>query len=178
MAYRPKDPLLAIARVVTWFFIVVLGFVAVAMLVAVPFVAFNNALVVGELAKEGVKVGGEVTFVIVLVLLGIAGLMALGVWFLRLLLKIIDSVGEGDPFVPLNAVRLNRMAWISLGGYVASIPIGAMVMWLASVAEDAHADVRTDLDLGGSLLMPLVLFILARVFRLGAAMREDLEGTV
>jgi galactitol-specific phosphotransferase system IIC component len=53
-----------------------------------------------------------------------------------------------------------------------------MVMWLASVAKEAHADVRTDLDLGGSLLLPLVLFILARVFRHGAAMREELEGTV
>ena len=178
MSIRPRDPLLAIARVVTWFFIVVLAFVGVAMLIAAPFVAFNNATVVGELAKEGVKVGSEVTFVIVVMLIAIATLMALAVWFFRLLLRIIDSVGEGDPFAPVNAERLNRMAWISLGGYLASIPIGAMVMWLASVAEEAHAEVHTDLDLGGSLLMPLVLFILARVFRLGAAMRDDLEGTV
>ena len=178
MSIRPKDPLLAIARVVTWFFIVVLAIVCLAMLVAAPIVAFNNAAVIGELSKEGVKVGSEVTFVIVMVLLGIAGLMALAVWFLRLLLRIVDSVGEGDPFAPVNAVRLNRMAWLSLGGYLAAIPVGAMVMWLASVAKEAHADVQTDLDLGGSLLLPLVLFILARVFRHGAAMREELEGTV
>ncbi|MGX7951508.1 DUF2975 domain-containing protein [Tsuneonella sp. HG249] len=178
MTIRPKDPLLAIARVLTWFFIIVLGFVGAAMLVATPFVAFNNATVVAELVKEGVQVGSEVTFVIVMVLLAVAGLMALAIWFLRLLLRIIDSVGEGDPFAPINAVRLNRMAWISLGAYVATLPVGAMVMWLASVAKEAHADVSTDFDLGGSLLMPLVLFILARVFRLGAAMREDLEGTV
>ena len=178
MSIRPRDPLLTIARIVTWFFIAVLGFAAAAILVAVPFVAFNNATIIGALADEGVKVGSEVTFVIVVTLLGISALLALGVWFLRLLLRIIDSVGEGDPFVPANAVRLNRMAWISLGGYLASIPVGAMVLWLASVAEDAHADVQGDFDIGGSLLLPLVLFILARVFRLGAAMREDLEGTV
>ena len=52
MSIRPKDPLLAIARVVTWFFIVVLAFVALAMLVAAPVVAFNNATVIGELGKE------------------------------------------------------------------------------------------------------------------------------
>lgn len=178
MSIRPKDPLLAIARVVTWFFIAVLAIVAIAMLVAAPVAAFNNATIIAELAKEGVEVGSEVTFVIVMVLLGVAALMALAVWFLTLLLRIIDSVGEGDPFAPANAVRLNRMAWISLGGYLGSIPVGAMVMWLASVAREANADVSADLDLGGSLLLPLVLFILARVFRHGAAMREDLEGTV
>lgn len=178
MAIRPKDPLLTVARVVVWFFIVVIAAAAAAMVVAAPFVAINNSTVIAELAKEGVKVGSEVTFVIVFVLLGVAGLLALAIWFFRLLLRIIDSVGQGDPFAPVNAVRLNRMAWISLAGYVASIPVGAMVMWLASLAREAHANVDTNLDLGSSLLLPLVLFILARVFRHGAAMREDLEGTV
>ena len=178
MSIRPRDPLLAVARVVTWFFIAVLAFAGAAMLIAAPVVAFNNSTVIAELAKEGVHVGSEVTFVAVVVLLGVAVLMGLAVWFLRLLLKLIDSVGEGDPFAPINAVRLNRMAWLSLAGYVGAIPVAAMIMWLASVAREAHAEVQSDFDLGGSLLLPLVLFILARVFRHGAAMREDLEGTV
>lgn len=178
MAIRSRDPLLAVARVLTWFFIVVLGLVGIGMLAFAPFVAFNNAAIIAELFEEGVKAGSEVTFVMVMVLLGIAGLMALAVWFFRLLLKIIDSVEVGDPFAPVNATRLNRMAWISLGGYFASIPVGAAVMWLSSIAKEADVEVQADLDLGGSLLLPLVLFILARVFRLGAAMREDLEGTV
>ena len=43
MSIHPRDPLLTIARIVTWFFIAVIGFAAAAILVAVPFVAFNNA---------------------------------------------------------------------------------------------------------------------------------------
>ncbi len=178
MDIRPRDPLLTVARVIVWFFIVVFAFVALAMVVAIPLVAFNNATIVVELAEKGVKVGGEVTLVIALVLSGIAALMGLAVWFFRLLLRIIDSVGEGDPFAPVNAERLNRMAWISLAGYFATWPIGALVMWLARLAQDAGEHVDADIDIGGSLLLSLILFILARVFRLGAAMREDLEGTV
>ena len=41
------------------------------------------------------------------------------------------------------------------------------------------ADLRADFGFsGGGLLLMLVLFILARVFRRGAEMREELEGTV
>jgi hypothetical protein len=175
---RLNDPLLAIARVVTWFLLIVLAFVGVAMIVAAPVVALNHNEVLAEFAGKGVAAGPQFTAAVVAVLLGIAALMGLAVWFLRLLLRIIDSVGEGDPFAPVNAVRLNRMAWISLAGYFGSLPLAALVVWLARFAEQAGEHVSADFDMGGSLLLPLVLFILARVFRHGAAMREDLEGTV
>lgn len=175
---RLNDPLLAIARVVTWFLLIVLAFAGIVVLIAAPAVALNRADVLAEFAAKGVTTGSQIIATIVVVLLGVAALMGLAVWFLRLLLKIIDSVGDGDPFAPVNAVRLNRMAWISLAGYLGSIPLGALVMWLARYAKDVGEHVNADFDLGASLLLPLVLFILARVFRHGAAMREDLEGTV
>lgn len=175
---RLNDPLLAIARVVTWFLLIVLVFAGVVVLIAAPAVALNRADVLAEFAAKGMTTGSQIIAAIVVLLLGVAALMGLAVWFLRLLLKIIDSVGEGDPFAPVNAVRLNRMAWISLAGYLGSIPLGALVMWLARYARDVGEHVNADFDLGASLLLSLVLFILARVFRHGAAMREDLEGTV
>ncbi|MGN6497196.1 MAG: DUF2975 domain-containing protein, partial [Tsuneonella sp.] len=175
---RLNDPLLAIARVVTWFLLIVLAFAGIVVLIAAPAVALNRADVLAEFAAKGVTTGSQIIATIVVLLLAVAALMGLAVWFLRLLLKIIDSVGDGDPFAPVNAVRLNRMAWISLAGYLGSIPLGALVMWLARYARDVGEHVNADFDLGASLLLPLVLFILARVFRHGAAMREDLEGTV
>ncbi len=178
MDIRPRDPLLTIARVLCWFFIAVFAVVTLAMTAAIPLVAFNNASIVAELADNGVQVGGQATLAIILVLLGVAALMALAIWFFWLLLKIIDSVGEGDPFAPANAERLNRMAWISLGGYFATWPLGALMVWLGEIARKAGENVDVDLDIGGGLLLSLVLFILARVFRHGAAMRDDLEGTV
>ena len=44
-------------------------------------------------------------------------------------------------------------------------------------ADAASISVDADFSTNG-LLLALVLFILARVFRTGAKMREDLEGTV
>ena len=47
--------------------------------------------------------------------------------------------------------------------------------YLASQFKDATSDFGITLD---GILLAVILFILARVFRQGAAMREDLEGTV
>jgi hypothetical protein len=100
--------------------------------------------------------------------------------FLLELGGIVKSVERGDPFEPANADRLSRMGWIAVAGYAIATVIGSIAAWIKSVAGEAgnHIDVDdVGLD-GGGILLILVLFILARVFRHGAAMREDLEGTV
>jgi len=98
----------------------------------------------------------------------------------QLLKRIVDTVGEGDPFVPENARRLTQMAWLSLGVQLAALPIGAIGLWIEEVTEGkGGADITVDSGLSGNgLLLMLILFILARVFRQGAAMRAELEGTV
>jgi hypothetical protein len=91
---------------------------------------------------------------------------------------IIESVGEGDPFIPVNAQRLNVMAWLLLTVEILAVLVGAMRVQLANstgMAMDSPSYRIYDLD---GLLMVITLFILARVFRHGAAMRADLEGTV
>ena len=178
-----RDLLLTAARLLLMFFIAVLSFAAGAIVLALPLVIGFQGRVLAELTKKGVEAGPEVIGAILILLAGVAALLALGVYFLVLLRRIVLSVGDGDPFIPENAERLSRMGWTVLVGQVASIPVGAMVLWIASLIEDstddAVAGLRADFGFSGSgLLLMLVLFILARVFRRGAEMREELEGTV
>ena len=176
-----KDPLLAAARILLVFFIAVLGFAAAAVTIAAPIVLYMQDTVVAEFAAEGVSNAARIFPALSIVMLAIAALLALGVYFLVLLRRIVNSVGEGDPFVPVNAARLERMGWTVLAGQVLSIPIGRAVLWIATIVaeDDDHVHVGDDFGFSGSgLLLMLVLFILARVFRRGAEMREELEGTV
>lgn len=113
--------------------------------------------------------------------IAVAVTLALFVFFGNLR-KIINTVEGGDPFEAANAQRLTTMAWLLLGIHLAYwVPMLATISvervsvngYSPSVQGftfDAH-------DLPG-VIMVLVLFILARVFRHGAAMRDDLEGTV
>jgi len=92
---------------------------------------------------------------------------------------LIDSASKGDPFIPDNARRLNAMAWLLLGSQVLTVIVGELRVFAVSLI-DPQSENTFDIsptDLAGFLII-LVLFILARVFRHGAAMREDLEGTV
>ena len=109
------------------------------------------------------------------------GLAAWALWlsarFLKHLVDIIITVGEGDPFVGANAERLQSMAKICL--VIFALSVIATLGAVAYIALDLPMEGTFEFDVSlESLLLALVLFILARVFRHGAAMREDLEGTV
>lgn len=98
-------------------------------------------------------------------------LLALYGWFLRILWQMVDTVAGGSPFLAVNADRLTRMAWLALLLQVVS------VIETLLVTSDAISPLVSQRG-WGSLLLALTLFVLARVFRQGTAMREDLEGTV
>jgi hypothetical protein len=54
-----------------------------------------------------------------------------------------------------------------------------MALWLSEHIKADKADLDINIGFSGSgLVLMLVLFILSRIFRHGAAMREELEGTV
>ena len=91
------------------------------------------------------------------------------------LLRIVETVRRGDPFVRANAYRLNAIAWALLALQVLSIVIGAIGKSIASKQFPLHLD--AGLSVSGCLAVVLA-FVLARVFAQGALMREDLEGTV
>ena len=186
MALKPKDPLLAVARLCTTALMMLCAVCTVALMIAglvlvlLPTVlhdAMANSqahaqagdaaalLTPAQLATEGG------------IVLLIAAMLAAGFQFARLLRRIIDSVGAGDPFVPINATRLAQMGWLLVVSELITLPIGALAEWLGK--RDQAGDLTADIDLSvSSLFVALVLFILARVFREGARMRSDLEGTV
>jgi hypothetical protein len=91
------------------------------------------------------------------------------------LLRIVETVGRGDPFVAANAYRLNAIAWALLALQLLSIVIGGIGKAIASKEFPLHLDAGFSIS---GWLAVILTFVLARVFAEGTLMREDLEGTV
>ena len=108
-------------------------------------------------------------------LLGIlAAILAVAAYVLRQLQALVASAAS-DPFIPANAVRLRRIGWALVATQALAFPLG----WVASsiaVSTSKFANMG-GLDLQGILAI-LLAFVLAAVFERGAAMRDELEGTV
>lgn len=91
------------------------------------------------------------------------------------LLEIVESVGDGKAFVSENAVRLQAIAWTLLALQLLHLAVGGIVAFLEAAGE--NFDIDWDFAFTPWLAI-LLLFVLARVFEQGVAMREELEGTV
>jgi len=91
------------------------------------------------------------------------------------LLRMVETVSRGDPFIRANAYRLNAIAWALCGLQLLSIVIGAIGKSIASKQFPLHLDAGFSVS---GWLAVILTFVLARVFAEGALMREDLEGTV
>lgn len=87
---------------------------------------------------------------------------------------IVDSVAAGAAFSIANAGRLRTIAWALLATQAIDLVWG-LVAVQASEASGEYLGWSFALT---GWLAALMLFILARVFRDGARMREELEGTV
>ena len=91
------------------------------------------------------------------------------------LLAIVETVSVGDPFVSVNATRLQAIAWTILALEILHLVVGAVAK---AASTEAHPlDIGQDFSVTRWLAV-LLCFVLARVFEHGARMREDLEGTV
>jgi hypothetical protein len=176
MARIIKDPLLTASRIIITVVMVALALVGALLVMCASYIAIDPSGLTVELLKEGIA-HPDHNVVVAIIAVMLLALIPIGMilLFLHLLRLIIDSVGIGDPFVPDNAVRLSRMAWLAVGVQLASIPIGAIGAWLAQHVKDADIDIGVSME---GIALALILFILARVFRRGAEMREELEGTV
>jgi Protein of unknown function (DUF2975) len=91
------------------------------------------------------------------------------------LLRMVETVSRGDPFVAANAYRLQAIAWALLALQILSIVIGGIGKGIASPQFPLHLDAGFSVN---GWLAVILTFVLARVFAEGALMREDLEGTV
>lgn len=181
MPNRATDPLLLAGKILALLLQAAMVVGGVALFAGTIIVFLYRDRAVAEYAAEiGDPSATFPVFALIgVMLIGLAIVGLLFVFFGRLR-RIIASVGEGDPFEPANADRLSLMAWLMLAVQILLLPAIALGEWLAGYAdelEDANITVDGGMDLTGMLLV-VILFILARVFRHGAAMREDLEGTV
>ena len=176
MTRARRDPLLATVRAVLSVAMIGAVLVSTALLATIPLVLLWPAPVLAELSR---RAGGTLPAEFVYAIAGVMALIAvtavLGLLFIRLLRRIIDSVADGDPFIPENAVRLGQMGWLSVAVQLIALPAGALSGWIAYTGHLRYIDVGFSV---GGVVLALILFILARVFRQGAQMRADLEGTV
>lgn len=90
------------------------------------------------------------------------------------LASIVASAGQGDPFVPANAVRLRQVGWALIALQLLDVPCALLARYWPSLGSAAPAG---DISVGG-WLATLIVFVLARAFATGSAMRDDLAGTV
>jgi hypothetical protein len=91
------------------------------------------------------------------------------------LLRMVETVSRGDPFVAANAYRLNAIAWALFALQLLSMVIGAIGKAIASKQFPLHLDAGFSVS---GWLAVVLSFVLARVFAEGTLMRDDLEGTV
>jgi hypothetical protein len=178
MAKTFGDPLLVLARGLTFVLLALTGLAALAFAACLPVALTVPQDVLSLLLRRDIY---EVPPDAVASLAGTIALGALtlvgAAYFLKQLLDIIDSVAAGDPFVPANADRLTRMAWTVLGIQLLAVPLALVQYGLQRVLEPDES-ITTISFADNGLVLAVVLFILARVFRRGTAMRDDLEGTV
>ena len=177
----PNDLLLVAGKALTFFVQAMLALIAAVILIGAPLLIFFEDAIVAEVVASGETIDGPLPVLALLAFSGVAvlAIAMLGAFFGKLR-AIITSVGDGDPFEPANAERLNLMAWLLLGVELAMIPAAGFGLWLSrwfDQTENADITIDVGVDLT-SILMVIILFILARVFKHGAAMREDLEGTI
>ena len=91
------------------------------------------------------------------------------------LLRIVETVRAGDPFVAENASRLQAIAWSVLVLELSRFVVVGIANSVSTPARPVHIDLNFSVT---PWLAVLLLFVLARVFDHGARMREDLAGTV
>lgn len=171
-----RDGLLTVAKWLVRLF-AVLNLLAAAGFALAIALSFPFAGPVG--ARLAAKYGPALDFAAALdalrlaLLLGIAVAAAAHLIFTALL-RILATVEAGDPFGSANARRLQTIGWGLLAIQLTDLCFGALTAWIASLGLEF-------LDWQPSLtgwLATLLLFVLARVFRAGSRMRDDLEGTI
>lgn len=90
------------------------------------------------------------------------------------LLAILRTVDAGDAFVAENGERLRTMGWAMLAIQIFDLGYGYLAV---RVSQSSGEYFGWSFSVGGWLAV-LLVFVLARVWTQGAAMRDELEGTV
>lgn len=102
-----------------------------------------------------------------------AGFVALAStwWILNRLRRIFLAVNQGDAFEPANVGRLQGVGLGLIGVQLSALILAFSAPMEGVTGQDYEADL-------GAWLGILIIFMLAEVFRQGAAMRDDQQMTV
>mgnify|MGYP000902004487 CR=1 FL=1 len=149
-----------------------------AALTALPVVVSTPAWLLGSIEPAVVAAHGDGPHLLLHFcagLLVIVLLLALGLVFLRQLQRFVASIGQRQPFTDGNVRRLRRMAWLMLVMELLSILIGLYATWMGP--PFAWMEIGGGMSITG-LIAVLMLFVMAHVFAVGTAMREDLDRVV
>lgn len=180
MTHAKDDALLKLGKIVALMLqaLCVLGG-GIFLLLIVVVTLWSQGMLPGLIEAEGLPDVARHPLLTALIGLTIMADLTVMFFFFGKMRALIDSASKGDPFIPDNAQRLNAMAWLLLSSQILSVIVGELRVYAVSLINPQSEngfDISPN-DLTGFLIV-LVLFILARVFRHGAAMRDDLEGTV
>jgi hypothetical protein len=103
--------------------------------------------------------------------------LPVGVAIERLLVAlraILRTVQDKEPFVRANAARLRMIGWMLLIVQLADLAYGLTTI----IANRLHIEYLVWQPGCSGWVAVLIAFVLAQVFEHGAAMRDDLDGTV
>lgn len=154
--------------------VMVLGLIA--LLAVTSFGVLSEAEVMEVVRDTGMQMG-QIAMVGSFALL--AGLVCTLLLLFAVILttRIVESAMTGNPFVPENADRLNKIGCLLLGIQVASWFITPALS--AMIPEKVADEINFNFDMSPVGLMGILLiFVLAQIFRHGAKLSSDLEGTV
>jgi len=139
-----------------------------------------TSIVVGDSVMRALTAGSpeaNATLFMGMRLVALLGLCAIPVvhFILSRILAIVDTVSVGNPFVMVNAARLQKIAWAVLALELMHFAVGAIAASVSTAAAPFDIDWKFSPTRWVAVLL---LFVLARVFEQGARMREELKGTV
>jgi len=174
-----KDPLLMAAKIITIIarIVLVIGMIGCGIGMAALAVGAAGWLPENVIVEMGMDHNPAPLWAAALAVFGALVALGLSYEFVKKLAQVIDTVGEGDPFSLANAARITSMAWLALGVQAISFIASLLGNWADTHMEGDNFQWESDFSLTG-IALALVLFILARVFREGARMQIELEGTV
>lgn len=165
---RFANSLLRFANWVNWF-------VAAAFVVSIAAsFAFGDAFTAHLIAKY--SAGSAEATIAMLRIIAVIGIVAAAAMhqIFAALSAITATVQVGDPFVVVNADRLRRIGWALLTLQLLDVGIGLVVFTLDKIGVE-HA---TWTPAFAGWIAVVMVFVLERVFRVGAEMRDDLAMTV
>ncbi|QJB70088.1 DUF2975 domain-containing protein [Parasphingorhabdus halotolerans] len=155
--------------------------VVVLCLLAIP---FTYQFLLAEMSKAFVNPPEPEMFGMIALIMILAIVMLLLTLFaVDRLRRIVNSVGEGNPFTHINGTRLRGIGIAAFAIQIVTFCASLLAIGVVTMLGDPKPGVDFEMPADASIsvsgvLLVLLLIILARVFDRGAEMQEELEGTV